>query len=162
MTTHFFSISAGAAEKGFMTRRSVTTGEHLSPRAAHTLAARLRLTPSPVFLRSLNYLSLWSYSTSPVSRRNRISRGRVSHGLRLAVRPNGDLAGGEPLAELEQPRLGDQVARRGPAQKIDVEVDGHGQRDRTDRGKHRHIHGKVRKRHHGDPRDSTDPPDRNR
>src|SRR5262249_15818622 len=155
MTTHFFSISAGLAEKVFMTRRSVTTGEHVSLRAAHTPAARLRSTPSSIYLRSLNHLSLWFYSTSPVSRRNRISRGRVSHGLRLAVRPNGDLAGGEPLAELEQPRLGDQAAGRGPAQKIDVEVDGHGQRDRTDRGKHRHIHGKVRKRHHGGPGNRT-------
>src|SRR5262249_711279 len=131
MTTHFFSISAGLAEKVFMTRRSVTTGEHVSLRAAHTPAARLRSTPSSIYLRSLNHLSLWFYNTS-VSRRNRISRGRVSHGLRLAELPNGDLAGAEPLAELGQPRLGDQVARRGPAQKIDVEVDGHGQGDQTE------------------------------
>src|SRR5262245_25902133 len=65
------------------------------------------------------------------------------------MRANGDLAGGEPFAKLEKPRLGDEVARRGPAQKIDVEVDGHGQWDRADRGEHRHVHGKVRKRHHG-------------
>jgi hypothetical protein len=48
MTTHFFSMSAGLAEKVFMTRRSVTIGEHVSLRAAHTPATLLRSTPSSI------------------------------------------------------------------------------------------------------------------
>src|SRR5215831_1445758 len=115
----------------------------------------------PRYSRPLNRLSLWFYNTvSIVFGRDRISRGHVGNGLRLAVRANGDLAGGEPLAELEEARLGDQVARRGLAQKIDVEVDGHRQRDRADRGKHRHVHRKVRKRHHGRAGNRAARPDR--
>ena len=84
----------------------------------------------------------------------------MGDGLRFALRANGDLAGSEPLAELEQPRLREEIARRGLAQKIDVEVDGHGQRDRADRRKHRHVHRKVRKRHHDRTRNGTAGPHR--
>src|SRR5215471_3939212 len=69
--------------------------------------------------------SIYSYGSILPSGRDRIRRRRVGDGLGLALRANGDLTGGEPLAELEQPRFREEVARRGLAQKIDVEVDGH-------------------------------------
>jgi hypothetical protein len=73
----------------------------------------------------------------------------VGDRLGVAVRADADLPGRKPLAKLEQPRLGHEVARGGLAQEVDVEIDGHRQRHGADRGEHRHVHGKVRERHHG-------------
>src|SRR5262249_1798081 len=111
------------------------------------------------YSRRLKHLLLRFYITVGTGR-DRIRRRRVGDGRRLALRANGDLAGCEPLAELEQPRFREEVAWCRLAQKIDVEVDGHSQRDRADRGKHRHVHRKVRKRHHGRPRNRTAWPQR--
>src|SRR6516165_4714083 len=49
MTTHFFSMSAGLAEKVFMAQHSVAIGEHVLLPAAHTPAARLGSTPASIF-----------------------------------------------------------------------------------------------------------------
>src|SRR5262245_3336092 len=73
----------------------------------------------------------------------------MRHRLDLAIRADRDFPCREALAKPEQPRLGHEIARRGFAQEVDVEVDGHGQRHWADGGEHRHIHGKVGERHHG-------------
>src|SRR6516162_11425649 len=114
MTTHFFSMSAGLAEKVFMAQHSVAIGEHVLLPAAHTPAARLGSTPASIFPPTQAFIATVLYYRWHW--RDRIRRRRVGDGLRLALRVNGDLAGGEPLAELEQPRFreGSTMARAAP------------------------------------------------
>src|SRR4029077_10279441 len=66
-----------------------------------------------------------------------------------ATRRNRTVPGRRALADPAPPRLSHEVARRGFAQEVDVEVDGHGQRYWADGSEHRHIHGKIGERHHG-------------
>src|SRR3954463_5250918 len=80
---------------------------------------------------------------------DRIGRRDVRHGLLLPLAAQRHFTGREPLAELEETRLGRQIAASGLAQEIDVEVDGHRKRDRADRGEHRDIQGYIGQRHHG-------------
>jgi len=50
------------------------------------------------------------------------------------VAAKGDFAGREPFAELDQLHFGNQVARSGFAQEVDVEIRRHRKRHRSDRG----------------------------
>src|SRR5436190_20665787 len=52
-------------------------------------------------------------------------------------------------AELENFRLRNQVAALRLAQEIDIQIDGHRQRDRTNCRQHRHIEREVGQHHHG-------------
>jgi hypothetical protein len=49
MTIHFFSMSAGLAEKVFMAQHSIATGELVFLPAAHTPAARLGSMQASIF-----------------------------------------------------------------------------------------------------------------
>src|SRR5262252_8955451 len=151
--THFFSMSAGLAEKVFMAHDFPWTGRVRVSAGAHTPAARPGSTPVWIYfpVRSARYLngSILPFNSSLFLRWDRIGRGDVGDRRLLAVRANGHFAGDQPFAELQQPRLGVEVAPRRLAQKIDVEIDGDRERHRSDRAEHRHVHGEIGERHHG-------------
>src|ERR1700730_8940730 len=96
----------------------------------------------------------------------RLARGNGIGGSHVRDRPihseaaYGDLAGRQPFAELEQPRLGGEIALQRLAQEIDAQIDGHRERHRPDRSEHRDVHGKIGKGHHGGTGDGTAGPER--
>ena len=98
------------------------------------------------------------YQVATSSRRDRIGRGHMRHRFVFAVRAN---ASPRPTAS-RLPSFSSRASAmrsrvRGLAQEIDVEIGGHRQRHRTDRGEHRDIHGEVGKRHHASGRKSCRP-----
>src|SRR5204862_893185 len=160
--THFFSISAGLAEKLFMIgfQGSALCWRALTPRLASW-------SMQGVIRSGIKSLHRWfdntckarryrmaGYGASPLIHpklraRQRIRGSRVCDRRGVAVRAKLDFAGGESLAELEQPRLGGEIAARWLAQKIDVEIDSDRERHRADRAEQCHVHPEVGERHHG-------------
>src|SRR5277367_6253848 len=68
--------------------------------------------------------------------------------LALSVRIDGDFADREPLAELDQSRLADQINGRGLAEEIDRGAGGDRMRDGADLTKNRHIERSVANSEH--------------
>src|SRR2546425_493740 len=73
----------------------------------------------------------------------------MCHRLFVSYTANGNLAGCESFAELEEARLGGKVSLRRLAKEIYVEIDRHCEGHRSDCCEHRDIHGEIRERHHG-------------
>ncbi len=87
--------------------------------------------------------------------RDRIGPGRMADHVGASFGIDRHVADRESLAELQQAAIGDQVARLGLPQKIEVEARGNRERHGTDMGENRRIEGKVRQRHHGRARDGA-------
>ena len=79
-----------------------------------------------VLMRMVPYYHRNCPRTLALGGRDRIGRGGVGDGRLFAVAAKGDLADRESFADLEETRLGRQIAPPGLAQEIDVEVDGLG------------------------------------
>src|SRR6185312_15125256 len=83
----------------------------------------------PSSTQALTRMVLCYHGRLALAWRDRIGRGDVRHGFFLPLAAQRHFTGREPLAELEETRLGRQIAASGLAQKIDVEVDGHRKRN---------------------------------
>src|ERR1700730_14199753 len=133
----------------------------------HTPGSITASTPAQLETRHFNDLLLRYYCTIyTILRFRRLARGNGIGGSHVRDRPvypeapYGDLPGRQPFAQLEQPSLGGEIALQRFAQEIDAQIDGHRERHRPDRGKHRDIHGKIGKAHHGGAGDRTARPQR--
>src|SRR5579859_519757 len=83
-----------------------------------------------------------------LSNRNGIGRGNMGDHVSRAGRHQAHFSNRQALAELEKPRLRQQVVPgRALAQEVDVEIGGHRQTDGADRRKQHDIHGEIGERH---------------
>src|SRR4051794_23822191 len=74
------------------------------------------------------------HATTSYSLRNRIGAGGVAHHVRVALGIERHLPDREALSELQEPAFRQQVRLARPAQEVEAQVGGDGERHRADMG----------------------------